>query len=142
MVAAHLGGLGQVQGVRDGGQAGGVCGLSAWVGCVNATVAFAMEGGLLGDQARDQMLSESKHNLSTGNGIKKNKTGPMIITYLRGENCKGIRRKKDQKQDTAGCSLWPSSHLFARALKTKQTQKYHLFNLQDPNACGCCQGLI
>lgn len=71
MVAAHLGGLGQVQGVRDEEQGGVVCGPSAWVGCVNATVAFEMEGGLLGDEGRDQMLSESKHNLSTGNGIKK-----------------------------------------------------------------------
>lgn len=46
MVAAHLGGLGQVQGVRDVEQGGDVCGLLAWVGCVNATVVFEMEGGV------------------------------------------------------------------------------------------------
>lgn len=96
MVAAHLGGLGQVQGVRDGGQAGGVCGLSPWVGCVNATVAFAMEGGVARRPGKRSDVLGEQTQFVDRKWHQKNKTGPMIITYLRGENCKGIRREKDQ----------------------------------------------
>lgn len=81
-----------------------MCGLSAWVGCVNATVAFAMEGEVarrpgkrsdaLGEQT--QFVDRKWH--------QKNKTGPMIITYLRRENCKGIRRKKRPK--AGNCRLF------------------------------------
>lgn len=69
VVAAHLG-IGSGAESRDGGQ-GAVC-VGSPCGRMCERHCIVWNGrGLLGDEGRDQMLSESKHNLSTGNGIKK-----------------------------------------------------------------------